>query len=262
MKRIANQTYSTPATGALLLDLYLPEKTPAQPLPVVLWIHGGGWKSGSKENCPLTWLAAEGYAVVSLDYRLSWSARWPAPLDDARAAIRWLRTNAARYSLDPQRVTVSGGSSGGNLAGVVGAADAPAGETVSSRVQAVIDFYGASDVLTMPPNVPGPGKTDADLANANAAKLLGGIVRDRPELARAMSTLHLVTRDDPPFLIIHGDKDDQVPLEQSQRLHAKLKETGVPSELIVLPGAGHGGKEFSTDEVKAKIRAFLARSLK
>ena len=261
VKRIANQTYSTPATGALLLDLYLPEKTPTQPLPVVLWIHGGGWKSGSKENCPLTWLAAEGYAVVSINYRLSWAARWPAPLDDARAAIRWLRTHAARYQLDPERVAVSGGSSGGNLAGVVGTADAPAGETVSSRVRAVLDFYGASDVLTMPPNVPGPGKTDADLANANAAKLLGGIVRDRPELARAMSTLHLVTRDDPPFLIIHGDKDDQVPLEQSQRLHAKLKETGVPSELIVLPGAGHGGKEFSTDEVKAKIRAFLARSL-
>jgi arylsulfatase len=261
VKRVANQTYAETPQGAQLLDLYLPEKTPAKPLPVVIWIHGGGWKNGSKENTPFAWLVGEGYAVVSLGYRLSWSARWPAQLDDARAAIRWLRTNAAKYSLDPARIVVSGGSSGGNLAGVVGTADAAPGETVSSRVQAVIDFYGASDVLTMPVNVPGPGKTEADLANSNAAKLLGGIVRDRPEAAKSMSTLHLVTRDDPPFLIIHGDKDDQVPIEQSRRLHAKLKETGVASELIVLPGAGHGGKEFSTDEVKAKIRAFLTRTL-
>ncbi len=262
VKRVANQEYAMTPQGAQLLDLYLPEKTPAQPLPVVLWIHGGGWKSGSKENPPLAWLASEGYAVVSLGYRLSWAARWPAQLDDARAAIRWLRANAAKYSLDPARIAVSGGSSGGNLAGVVGTAPAAADESVSSRVQAVIDFYGASDVLTMPANLLGPGKTETDLANSNAAKLLGGIARDRPELARAMSTLHLVTRDDPPFLIVHGDQDDQVPIEQSQRLHAKLKETGVPSELVVLPGAGHGGKEFSTPEVNEKIRAFLARSLK
>jgi len=92
VKRVANQEYSRPETGALLLDLYLPVKTPAQPLPVVLWIHGGGWKSGTKENCPLTWLAAEGHAVVSINYRLSWLARWPAPLDDARAALRRLYT--------------------------------------------------------------------------------------------------------------------------------------------------------------------------
>lgn len=262
VKRVANQTYTETPQGAQLLDLYLPEKTPSKPLPVVLWIHGGGWKNGRKENPQLAWLAAEGYAVVSLGYRLSWAARWPAQLEDARAAIRWLRTNAAKYALDPARIAVSGGSSGANLAGVVGTANAAAGESVSSRVQAVIDFYGASDVLTMPPNVPGPGKTEADLANANAAKLLGGIVRDRPAAAKSMSTLHLVTRDDPPFLIIHGDKDPQVPIEQSERLHAKLKATGVASELVVLPGAGHGGKEFSSDEVKAKIRAFLARTLR
>jgi arylsulfatase len=259
VKRIANQTYTETPQGAQLLDLYLPEKTPATPLPVVVWIHGGGWKSGSKENPLLGWLAAEGYAVVSLGYRLSWAARWPAQLEDARAAIRWLRTNAAKYALDPARIVVAGGSSGANLAGVVGAAPVAAGETVSSRVQGVIDFYGASDVLTMPVNLPGPGKTDAELAASNAAKLLGGIVRDRPEAAKSMSTLHLVTRDDPPFLIIHGEKDNQVPLEQSERLHAKLKETGVASELVVLPGAGHGGKEFSSEEVKERIRAFLGR---
>ncbi len=261
VKRIANLEYSRPATGALLLDLYLPATAPAQPLPVIVWTHGGGWKNGSKENSPLTWLAAEGYAVVSLNYRLSWAAPWPAQLDDVRTAIRWLRTHAANYGLDPARLAVSGGSSGGNLASIVGTAPAAIGETVSSRVGAVIDFYGASDLLTMPVNVPGPGKTEADLATSNGAKLLGGTVRDRPDLARQVSPWHNITKDDPPFLILHGDQDDQVPLVQSERLHARLREVGVPSEFHVLPGAGHGGKAFDTPEVRAKIRAFLARSL-
>lgn len=191
---------------------------------------------------------------------MSHQARWRAPLEDARAAIRWLRTNAARHALDASRIAVAGDSSGANLAGVVGTAPAPEGESVSSRVSAVIDFYGASDVLTRPANVPGPDKTEADLANSNAAKLLGGIVRDRPQLARAMSTLHQVSKDDPPFLIIHGDRDPQVPLEQNTRVRAKLQETGVPSELKVLPGARHGGKAFDTLEVREAIRAFLPRS--
>jgi arylsulfatase len=261
VKRISNVEYSRPATGALLLDLYLPAQRPAKPLPVIVWTHGGGWKNGSKENCPLTWLAAEGYAVVSLDYRLSWAAHWPAQIEDVRAAIRWLRTNATHYEIDPARVVVSGSSSGGNLASIVGTAPGATDESVSSRVNAVIDFFGASDILTMPVNVPGPGKTEADLATSNAAKLLGGIVRDRPELARQVSPLHNISRDDPPFLILHGDKDDQVPLVQSERLHARLSEVGVPSEFHVLPGAGHGGKAFDTPEARRWIRAFLKRSL-
>ena len=261
VKRLANLEYSRPATGALLLDLYLPEKTPARPLPVVMWIHGGGWKNGSKENCPLIWLAAEGYAVASIEHRFTLAAQWPAQIDDARAAVRWLRTNAARYALDSAHVAVGGGSSGAHLAAVLGTLSAPAGETVSSRVQAVLDFYDPSDLLTMPANLPGPGKTDADLAKANGAKLLGGIVRDRPEIAKQASALHQISRDDPPFLILHGDQDPQVPLAQSERLHAKLREAGVPSELRVLPGAGHGGKEFSTPEVREWVRAFLHRTL-
>jgi acetyl esterase/lipase len=261
VKRISNIEYSRPSTGALLLDFYLPSTAPTKPLPVILWTHGGGWKNGSKENCPLTWLAAEGYAVVSLNYRLSWAAKWPAQIDDARAAIRWLRTNATQYGLDPACFAISGGSSGGNLASIVGTAPAATGETVSSRVGAVIDFYGASDMLSIPVNVPGPSKTEADLATSNGAKLLGGTVRDRPELARQVSPRHNITKDDPPFLIIHGDQDDQVPLEQSERLHARLREVGIPSEFHVLTGAGHGGKAFDTPEVRGWIRAFLRRSL-
>ncbi len=260
-QRAAALTYATPSTGPLTLDLYRPAPLPPRPLPVVVWVHGGGWKGGTKQNCPLKWLAAEGYAVASLDVRLLPVAGWPAQLQDPRAAIRWLREHAADYGLDPRRIVIAGGSSGGHVAALVGTTAAPADENTSSRVQGVIDLYGPSDLLTMPPNVPGPGKTDADLAKANGAVLLGGIVRDRPELARTASALHQVSADDPPFLILHGDADPQVPLDQSRRLHARLREAGVPSELVVLPGAGHGGKAFDTPEVRAAIKAFLARTL-
>jgi acetyl esterase/lipase len=229
-------------------------------LPVVVWVHGGGWTKGSKENPPLAWLAAEGYAVASINYRLSWMARWPAQIDDVRAALRWLRVNAAKHGIDPDRIVVAGGSAGGHLAALAGTQSPPAGETVSSRVRAVIDLYGPADLPSMPANRPDrPGE---DAARTNGARLLGGAVRDRLELAREASALHHVSADDPPFLILHGDRDPQVPLEQSQRLHAALRAAGVSSELVVLPGAGHGGKEFSTPEIRAKIRAFLATALR
>lgn len=258
VKTIRNVEYANPGgIRSLLLDLYLPTKDYDKPLPVVMWIHGGGWRKGSKENCPLIWLANEGYAVVSLGYRLIPEAKWPMPLDDSRAAIRFLRSNAGKYKLDPQRIVVAGGSSGGNLASITGVFDALRDEAVSSQVQGVIDFYGASDALTMPPNVPGPDKTDADLAKTNAARLIGGIVRDHPDLAKQMSPLYHVSKGDPPFLIIHGDQDKQVPLEQSERLHAKLKEAGVPSTLHVIKGAGHGGKEFESPDVRKWVLEFL-----
>lgn len=179
------------------------------------------------------------------------------PLDDSRAAVRFLRSKAGKYKLDPNRIVVAGGSSGGNLASITGVFDALRDEAVSSQVQGVIDFYGASDVLTMPPNVPGPDKTDAELAKSNAARLIGGIVRDHPDLAKQMSPLYHVSKGDPPFLIIHGDQDKQVPLEQSERLHAKLKEAGVPSTLHVIKGAGHGGKEFESPDVRKWVLEFL-----
>jgi dipeptidyl aminopeptidase/acylaminoacyl peptidase len=113
----------------------------------------------------------------------------------------------------------------------------------------------------MPPNLPGPGRTDADLARANGARLLGGIVRDRPELARQASALYQVSSDDPPFLILHGDQDAQVPVDQSRRLHARLREAGVTSELHELRGAGHGGKAFDAPAVREAIRVFLRRTL-
>ena len=261
VKRVSNLDYSKTPSGTLALDLYLPEAKPARPLPVVVWVHGGGWKNGSKLNCPLIWLAAEGFAVASIDVRLLHAAQWPAQIDDPRAAIRWLRANAALHGLDPERIAVAGGSSGGHVAALVGTTSAPGDETTSSRVQAVIDFYGPADLLTMPANTPSPERSDAELAKSNGARLLGGIVRDRPALAKQASALYQVSADDPPFLILHGEQDAQVPLDQSQRLHAKLRQAGVSSELHVLPGAGHGGKDFDSIATRQVIRTFLARTL-
>lgn len=257
VKRVSNLEYTRPATGALLLDLYLPQATPRQSLPVILWIHGGGWTKGSKENCPLIWLAEEGYAVASVNYRLIHESGWPAQIDDCRAAIRWIRDHAAEYKLDAERIVAAGGSAGGHLAALLGTMDAPP----LDRVSAVLDYFGPADLLTMPPNLPDPGKTDQDLAHSNGARLLGGIVRDRPQLAREASALHQVSADDVPFLILHGDRDQSVPLDQSVRLQSSLQAAGVPVQLHVLAGAGHGGKEFNSPEVQQAVRTFLHEHL-
>ena len=256
-----NLEYARVGDRPLLLDLY---RAPAskERLPVVVWVHGGGWKAGSKDRCPGIWLTEHGYAVAGINYRLSDEAPWPAQIDDCRSAVRWLRTHADDFGLDGNRIAAWGGSAGGHLVALLGTLAPPQTETVSSRVQAVLDWYGPSDLLTMPPNVLTPEKTEADLANSNGAKLLGGVVRDRPEVARGASAIYQVSADDPPFLIMHGDKDSAVPLEQSQRLHEKLKAAGVTSTLKVLDGAGHGGKEFQTPEVRQIILEFFNRNLR
>lgn len=127
--------------------------------------------------------------------------------------------------------------------------------------QAVCDWYGPSDLLTMPPNVVSEKRTRTQVAQSNGAKLLGSPVPDVPDLARQASALYQVSADDPPFLIMHGEKDARVPLEQSRRLHDRLTEAGVSSTLEIVPGAGHGGKEFRTSEVQSTVREFFQQQL-
>lgn len=245
----------------LKLDIYRSSEHTGN-APLVVWVHGGGWSKGSKDNCPAAWLAAHGYVVASIQYRLSDVAKWPAQIDDCRAAIRWLRKNAEQYGIDSESVGAWGASAGGHLVSMLAVTEPPADEAVSSRVKAVCDFFGPSDLLTQPKNVPGPGKTDADLAASNSAKLLGGIPRDIPDKANAASPLHHVSSGDVPFLIVHGSKDDVVPLDQSQRLQAKLEMAGVSAELFVIDGAGHGGAAFQKREVRAQVREFFDKQLK
>ncbi|RJR32370.1 MAG: alpha/beta hydrolase [Desulfobacteraceae bacterium] len=239
------------------LDLYVPEKAEG-PLPLIVWIHGGAWKHGSKSGClPLPW-AGKGYVVASIGYRLCQDALFPAQIEDCKAAVRWLRRHAEIYKIDPDRVVAWGGSAGGHLASLLGtSADSaeweqgePAG---SSRVQAVIDWYGRADLT--------PVCTDPSWADSPTADLLGGSGRAVSDLARKASPILHVSKDDPPFLIMHGDKDELVPLNQSRKFATALKEAGVAANLVVLRGSGHGGDEFLSPSHVKTIDAFLKRSL-
>jgi acetyl esterase/lipase len=243
---------------SLKLDLYRPATKPSAPMPLVIWVHGGGWRNGSKANCPAAWLATKGYAVASLDFRLLPEHPWPAQIEDPIAALRWLRKESGRYGYDSERLAAMGGSSGGHVVALWGTLTLPPGD----KVKAVVDWYGPTDLLTMPPNVLSTQRTRAELAKANGALLLGGIVMDQPEKAKAVSALHQVTKDDVPFLIMHGEADTSVPVDQSERLHAALKVAGVESTLKLIPVAGHGGKEFDSTESRALILAFLDKHLK
>lgn len=261
VKKLADLTYKQAGDVALKLDLYLPEKTEGK-LPVVVWIHGGGWNKGSKDRCPAVWLVTNGFAVASVQYRLSTEAQWPAQMDDCRDAIRWLRDNAKQHQLDAKHIGVWGSSAGGHLVALMGTLDLPKDEKTSARVQAVCDWFGPSDLLTMPANVVGNGRSEEDVAKSNGAILLGAPIYKVPDTAKLASALHQVSKGDAPFLIMHGDADPQVPLAQSTRLHDKLKEAGVPSELAIIKGGGHGGPLFNTPEVQAQIFKFFERELK
>ena len=243
---------------SLKLDLYRPVGKPAAPMPLVIWVHGGGWKTGTKAGCPVTWLATKGYAVASLDFRLLPEHPWPAQIEDPIAALRWLRQESGKYGYDASRSAAMGGSSGGHVVALWGTLTLPA----EDKVKAVVDMYGPTDLLTMPPNVLSAKRTRDDLAKANGALLLGGVVMDQPERAKAVSALHQVSKDDVPFLIMHGMADPGVPVDQSERLHAALKAAGVESTLKLIPGAGHSGKEFDSAESRALIQGFLDKHLK
>ena len=226
--------------GAVLtLDLYCPEKV-SGPAPVIVWVHGGGWRRGGKKQCPAVALVPDGYAVASIDYRLSSTAPFPAQIEDCKAAVRWLRANAAKYNLDADRIGVWGMSAGGHLAALLGTSGGVpelegSGDNMqySSRVQAVCDVAGPADLLAMT-NL-GPRRTLA------IEGLLGGPLEKDKAKAIAASPIHYVSKDDPPFLIVHGEADRVVPVEQSQRLYDELRKAGVNATLKILPQVGHQG---------------------
>jgi acetyl esterase/lipase len=243
--------------------MYRPEVSFGE-LPVVVFVHGGGWENGDKTvvRKKATWLTEHGFAVASIDFRQTDVAAWPAQIDDCYAAVRWLRENGEKLGLATERIAAAGTSSGGHLVALMGTRRFPGHETTSSRVQAVVDWFGPADLLTMPPNNVGNGRTAEDVANSNGAKLLRATVREVPERAKDASALYQASADDAAFLILHGDADEGVPIDQSQRLHAALLEAGAESQLIVYPGAGHGGKAFETPAARARVVTFLNQHLR
>jgi acetyl esterase/lipase len=243
-------TYSTlSGFRPLTLDLYLPAGQTTGGAPVIVYVHGGGWAgghtrhSGAFENWPgvLASLAARGYVVASVNYRLSGEAQSPAAEQDVKSAVRWLRANATRFGVDKRRIGIWGGSAGGQLASLAGTscgvsalappvADAKA-PLESDCVQAVVAWYGVFDFVSLAKNVVAP---------PNVARYLGcevGACAD-DSIALASAVRH-VDRSDPPFLLIHGALDKTVAVSQSQNFHAALQAGAVKSQLIVLPDVDH-----------------------
>jgi acetyl esterase/lipase len=211
-------------------------------------------------------LVASGhYAGASINYRLSGEAVWPAQIHDCKAAVRWIRGNAAKYHLDPERLGAIGSSAGGHLAAMLGTSgDVPELEgsigphlQSSSRVIAVVDQFGPAELLAMAEHQ--QGRTANDPSSPESL-LIGGPLQENPEKARAASPLTYVSTDDPPFLILHGTEDPLVPFDQSERLSRALKAAHVDVTFIPITGAGHGG--FSNPEVARRIQQFFDKHLR
>jgi acetyl esterase/lipase len=248
------------------LDIYLPEKSDG-PLPLLIWVHGGGWQNGSKDGCPPLrgGYIERGYAVASINYRLSGHAVFPAQIEDCKAAIRWLRAHAKEYNLDAKRFGVWGSSAGGHLVALIGTSgdvkefDVGANLDQSSRVQAVCDYYGPTD-FTVFVSTPGYESHAAD--SSPEAKLIGGAVMQNRDKAARVNSITYVSKDDPPFLIVHGDKDPTVPINQSQLLFEALKKAEVSAHFHTIHGAGHGGPGFAGKDIDEMVGAFFEARLK
>lgn len=239
---LRNIEYASVDGISLRLDLYLPAPRPNLPVPLVLWVHGGAWRAGSKQPTYAPDTLGAKYAVASVDYRLSDVALFPAQIHDVKATVRFLRANADRFGIDPDRFGAWGSSAGGHLVALLGTTcgDEVLEGTVGgnpdqpSCVQAVCDFYGPADFTSL------VAQRGADTRRPMPEdQLIGGSVEDLVELATLASPLAHVSPDDPPFLIMHGSDDGTVPTEQSIALDAALRVAGVSSTLIVIDGAGH-----------------------
>jgi acetyl esterase/lipase len=257
VETVRNIEYARPNGFSLKLDLYIPGGV-LKPMPVVMWVHGGGWCEGNKNIPMMLPLVQLGFAVASIDYRLSQQAIFPAQIYDCKAAVRWLRANASRYGFDPNRIGAAGASAGGHLVALLGTtADRPEMEGeegnpgVSSAVQAVCDFFGPTDFTDLGPSYSASPTT-------LIARLLGGSIDDKMEEAKAASPVLFVDAHSAPFYIAHGDQDRVVPLQQSVELDAALRKAGVPSTLYIVKGGGHG---FNDPAAFAGAALFFRRYL-
>jgi len=254
------------------LDLYLPDKPSDKPLPLIVWIHGGGWWSGSKTGCMAANFVPQGYAAASIEYRYSKKAVFPAQIQDCQAAIRWLRANSKTYNIDPDHIGVWGSSAGGHLVALLGTSGGkgafpPIGgnENQSDRVQAVCDWYGPADFNTvMAQAAADPTKSGVNFNGSGDpySHLIGVHLGADQAKGDAVSPVHYVSKDNPPFLIMHGTTDPTVPFAQSQELYDALQKAGVDATLQPFPNSGHGGPAFYRPAVQKLIQMFFDKHLK
>jgi acetyl esterase/lipase len=264
-------------SDAQTLDIYLPDKDDG-PFPVILSIHGGAFKMGDKRDGQVTPMLKglnRGYAVVSINYRLSGEARWPAQINDCKAAVRWIRVNAKKYKLKPDKIAAWGGSAGGHLSAILGTSgevksleDLTLGNPdQSSRVQAVVDWFGPTDFLRMDEQLKESGVENPQphsVPDSPESELIGKNLEDAPELVKESNPETYVSPDDPPFFIQHGLEDNLVPYQGSVLLARKLgKILGYKKvSLELFPETRHGGEAFGTEENLNRVFTFLDRYLK
>jgi len=263
VEEIRDIVYGNVKGRPLRLNIARPKLPPKKPMPIIVYIHGGAWMMGDykgPENYPF---AAKGYFTVNIEYRLSDEAIFPAQIHDCKAAIRWLRAHAEEYGIDPDRIGVWGHSAGGHLAALLGTSHDitemegdEGSEGFSSSVQAVVDLCGATDLFQL----------DLDATE----KLVGGPLNERTELVKMANPVTYVTPDDPPFLIIHGDKDPHVPLIHSELLYNALRKANVEATFIIVKNGDHGfhpspkeaKAEPNLDEIHNIISNFFDKHLK
>ena len=264
--------YVPDGDSAQTLDLYLPQRTPDHALPLIVWVHGGGWAAGSKAGCPAVGFVPRGYVVASVEYRFSQKAVFPAQIEDCQAAIRWIRANSKKYNIDPDHVAVWGASAGGHLVALLGTAGGKnafpkigGNDDQSDRVQAVVDMFGPADFNTVMEQAAADKTKNVFKFNTPSdpySDLIGAKLGDDHAKCDAVSPVHYVSKDNPPILILHGTADPLVPFAQSVEFADALKKAGVEVILQPLPGAGHGGPAFGLPAVRNLIYKFTAKYLK
>jgi uncharacterized protein (TIGR03437 family) len=266
-----NLDYAGKGNARQMLDLWVPQGD--GPFPVIVWIHGGAFRAGSKASPPPfpDRLMARGFAFASIGYRLSTEAQWPAQIQDVKAAIRFLRANAERYKLDANHFGVVGASAGSHLAAMLGTSggvtlwDTPdmPNAGVSSRVQAVVDQFGPLDFGQMDAmQMPSCSAGTTSTASSPESALLGCTIGTCPEKTREASPITYVDANTPPFLLAHGSNDCNISPEQSRLMAETLVRAGHHPIFRVIPGAGHGGSQFDNAAYLSLVDSFFIRTLK
>lgn len=260
-----NIPYNNDTLKKHLLDVYLPANTQGK-IPFVVFIHGGGWLVNDKYadigymGNTVSALINNGMAVASIDYRFASQAQFPALIQDCNQALSFLCKNAAKYHLDVNRIAIMGFSAGGHLASLQGLANNDAipaffmnGKAQKFNIRAVVDYYGPSELTSL---------GSSEDPKAPEAILLGASPVSRPDLAKIASPVTYVDKNDPPFLIFHGEKDNIVTNRQSKLLSGWLSAVGVKNDLVIVPNAPHFGKMFDIPEYRNKVINFLKEALK
>lgn len=262
-RELKDITYAMAETVPLGLDLYLPADVSKPPL--LVWVHGGAWSQGTKTSYPKEFVE-RGFAVASLDFRQTTQAPFPANVQDIKAAIRFLRAKAGDYGYSAEKIAIAGASSGGHLAALVGVTNGNAAlegkegnyVTASSSVQAIISYFGASDLNTiLAQSTPFALK----VREPALERLLGAPPDHAKELATLASPVSHVDRTDPPLLLFHGDQDPQMPINQSHELQGAYEKSGLDVDFEVVHGAAHGGEVFFSGERLDRAIDFLNRTI-